>query len=170
MVVGYQLLGRLYTVTDDPPAVATVHVVNEHLKMLSWRCRQGELQASVNRVAELPYLGLCLITVERHRVLEETAVLHLQSLRAFKRVTLILIVTVRADRYLHMLSKGEIERQVMVAHYLSVTVTVVINIYVENERACCTVNLHCSKYFMRLLFVRDLAAVAFLFSFGVIIR
>ena len=153
VVIAYQFFRAVDALADFPTRVPAVHIVDEHLKMLYRLCCKREFQPSVNRVSELPYLGFRLIGFERDGVLEIPAVLHLESLRAFERVPFALIDAVRADGYLYMLRKRVMERQVVVALYYPVSVTVVVNRNIEYFYVLVVVYYHAlyvQSYFTRI--------------------
>ena len=54
MVVAYHLLRRSDTFAYRPARVACVEVGDEHLEVFPWRGCQGEFEAAVYVVAELP--------------------------------------------------------------------------------------------------------------------
>ena len=57
--------------------------------------------------------------------------LHRQALGLFERVGLVLLDTIRPDRYFDVFRQREIERQIMVALYSPIAVAAVIDLYVE---------------------------------------
>ena len=121
---------------------------------------QAEFQSPVNGVSKLPNLRLCLTALHCYRVLEITAVLHLESLRTFKREAFSLKLTITAHGQFNVFSKAVIKRQVIVAHNYPVAIAVVVYLHIKNYLVFIVVYFHCvfcsESYFSRIRRTRAL--------------
>ena len=152
MVVGDKSFRTLNTLANRPTLVSTVHIINEHLQVFARCRRKRKFQPAVHRVTELPYLGFGFGRLEHHRVLKVTAVLHLQVLGAFERITLSLKFAVRPNGYLNVFCEGEMQGQIMVSHNTPVAEAVIVYCYRQNLCSAAIVYNHCrfvSSYFIQ---------------------
>ena len=109
--------------------------------------REGEFQPPVNRVAELPNLGVGLWRFEGNGIVETAGVLHLKVLRAFQRVPFAVIHSVSPHGQLDMLREGIFEDEVMIAPDSPVSVARIVNVDVEQLLVGCVVYYHRDSYF-----------------------
>ena len=85
IIIADTLFHIVNTRADSPPCVSSVHVINEHLKMLFWFGCQREFQSPVRQAllfvgiqaSEFPYLGFCLFADKCYRVLKVSGMVHL---------------------------------------------------------------------------------------------